>query len=95
MPVRFGLTRRRIAVALAVAVAADAIQILLGPLGWAFADEIIDVVAMGAVTASVGFHMLFLPTFVIEFVPVIDALPTWTASVIAFIALHRREIVRA
>ena len=27
----------------------------------------------------IGFHFLLLPTFVIELVPVLDDLPTWTA----------------
>src|SRR5690242_19973689 len=39
------LTRDRVPMAFAVAVAADALQLLLGPLGWAGADEIIDVAA--------------------------------------------------
>jgi hypothetical protein len=79
------------AAALAVAVAADGIALALGPFGWTFADEVIDVVAMTAETLILGFHVLFLPTFIIELVPVADTLPTWTACVIAVIALRRRE----
>ena len=40
------LTRGRMVLALAVAVVADGLQLLLGPLGWFVVDEIIDVVAM-------------------------------------------------
>ena len=84
------LTRWRVGLALAVALAADGLQILLGPLGWAFSDEIIDVLTMAATSLLVGFHVLFLPTFVLEFLPVSDMLPTWTGCVIAVVAVRRR-----
>jgi hypothetical protein len=76
--------------AIAVGVIADGLQLLLGPLGWVFADAAIDVVAMILVSWLIGFHWLFLPTVVLEAVPVIDAFPTWTACVIAVIAIRRR-----
>jgi len=66
------------------------LQLLLGPLGWAFADEIIDAVAMILTVWLLGFHILLLPTFVVELIPVVDELPTWTACVAAIIALRRR-----
>jgi hypothetical protein len=37
-----------------------------------------------------GFHILLLPTFVVELIPVADMLPTWTGCVIAVIALRKR-----
>jgi len=77
--------------ALAVAVIADGVQLLLGPLGWAFGDQLTDVVAMLLVSWLIGFHWLLLPTFVLELVPLIDEFPTWTACVIAVIILRRRE----
>ena len=40
------LTRNRVRLAFAIAVTVDALQFTLGPLGWAFADEILDVAAM-------------------------------------------------
>jgi len=85
------LTRARLVVALAVAVVADGLQLLLGPFGWVFGDQIIDVVAMVLTSWVIGFHWLLLPTFVMEFIPLVDALPTWTACVIAVIALRKRE----
>jgi len=85
------LTRKRIAVAFAVALVADAVQIGLGPLGWALPDEVIDVIAMVAATLTLGFHPLFLPTFVLEMFPVADMLPTWTACVAAVVFLRRRS----
>jgi hypothetical protein len=85
------LTRCRIVLALAAALVADGLQFLLGPLGWTFADQIIDVAAMLLAGRLIGFHWLLLPTFVLEFVPLADELPTWTACVIAVIALRKRE----
>ncbi len=76
---------------LAVAVVADGLQILLGPLGWAGLDQAIDLVAMLVTMRLIGFHLLLLPTFFIELIPVIEDLPTWTACVAAVIALRRRE----
>ncbi len=84
------LTRTRIVLALTVAVVADGSQLLLGPFGWAFVDEIIDIVAMLLTTVLIGFHWLLLPTFVVEFFPVTDMLPTWTGCAIAVIALRKR-----
>ena len=85
------LTRTRIVIALAVAVFADGLQLLLGPLGWAFADQAIDCMTMILVSWVIGFHILLLPTFVVELVPVLEDLPTWTACTAAVIALRKRE----
>lgn len=85
------LTRTRIILALAVAVTADGLQFFLGPLGWVLVDQAIDVVALLLTAWAVGFHLLLLPTFVVELFPVADMLPTWTACVIAVIALRKRE----
>jgi hypothetical protein len=88
---RVGLTRGRMAFALAVAVAADGAQLLLGPLGWLLVDEAIDVAAMLLTIWALGFHLLLLPTFVLKSIPVVDDLPTWTGCVIAVIALRKRK----
>src|SRR6185503_15311100 len=82
------LTRGRIALAMLVAVAADALQI---PLAVPPAPEIIDVIAMLLTVWLLGFHILLLPTFVIEFIPIAGMLPTWTACVGAVIVLRKRE----
>jgi hypothetical protein len=86
-----GLTRSRIRLAYAVAITVDALQFLLGPLGWAGADEILDLAAMILLWRLVGFHPLLLPTFVVEFLPVADLLPTWTGCVAFVLALRRRQ----
>ena len=85
------LTPRRVWPAFAVALAADGIQVLVGPVGWVFLDEIIDLAAMIALSLLLGFHPLFLPTFLVESIPVVDMLPTWTGSVAAVVAMRRRN----
>ena len=84
------LSTARIAAAVAVAVAADICSFAIGPFGITFADEIIDVAVMGIESWLLGFHWMFLPTFVIEVVPLVDALPTWTACVLAVVAIRKR-----
>ena len=85
------LTRLRTRLALAIAATADVLQLFLGPFGWVFADEIIDVVAMVLVSQLIGFHPLLLPTFVVEFVPIADMMPTWTACTAVVVALRKRQ----
>ena len=85
------LTRDRIRLAYGVAITADALQILLGPLGWAFADEIIDGIAMFLTWRVIGFHPLLLPTFLIEFLPLVDMLPTWTGCVALVVSLRKKQ----
>ena len=89
------LTPLRMALAMAVAVVADGLQLvfgfLLGPLDWAFVDPAIDCVAAVLVNWIIGFHILLLPTFIVKLVPVLEDLPTWTACTAAVIALRKRE----
>jgi hypothetical protein len=85
------LTRNRVWLAYAIAVTADVLQFVLGPLGWAFADEIIDVATMALTWRVLGFHPLLLPTFVLEFFPVADMLPAWTGCVAVVIVLRKRQ----
>ena len=85
------LTRTRVWLAFGVAVTTDVLQFALGPLGWAFADEILDVAAMLATWRLLGFHPLLLPTFVLEVVPVADLLAVWTGCVALVVALRRRQ----
>jgi hypothetical protein len=77
--------------AIVVAIAADGFQLLLGPLGWEFPNQIIDVIAMLLTSWLIGFHWLLLPTFALELIPLADDLPTWTACVIAVIVLRKRQ----
>ena len=85
------LTPRRVRLAYAVAVTTDVLQVALGPFGWAFADELLDVAATILVGRLIGFHPLLLPTFALEFLPVADMLPTWTGCVAIVVALRKRQ----
>jgi hypothetical protein len=92
---RPALSKQRIWVAFVVAVLTDAIQLGLGPLGWVFVDEGLDIIAMILISAALGFHMLLLPTFVIELIPGPDMLPTWTGCTAAVVMLRKRAQQKA
>lgn len=85
------LTRRRIWLAYTVAISTDLLQLALGPIGWVAADEILDVIAMAAISWAIGFHVVLLPTFALEFLPFADYLPTWTAAVWFLVGYRRRR----
>ena len=87
------LTPKRIVLAFAAALAADAAQLAMLPLGpiGLLPDEVVDVIAMALTCWLLGFHVLLLPTFVLELVPVLGLLPTWTGCVAAVVALRKRE----
>lgn len=79
------MTRRRVFAARAIAIAADFLQIVVFPLfsegGMSPADAALDVAVAGALSALVGWHWAFLPSFVAELVPFVDLVPTWTVAV--------------
>jgi hypothetical protein len=85
------LTPGRTWLAYTIAVTTDALQFLLGPVGWAGADEILDVAAAVLMLRVLGFHPLLLPTFLIELLPMADMLPTWTGCAALVIGLRRRQ----
>jgi len=85
------VTSSRMKAAYAVAIATDVLQFGLGPLGWAFTDEILDVIALIVTTRLLGFHPLLLPTFVLELVPIVDMLPTWTGCVALVVAMRKKQ----
>jgi hypothetical protein len=84
------LTRKRIWFAFAVAAITDAVQFSLGPVGWFFVDEGLDTVAMVLTAAALGFHVLLLPTFILEMIPGPDMLPTWTACTAAVVVRRKK-----
>ncbi|MGH9887503.1 MAG: hypothetical protein ACREBE_18380 [bacterium] len=85
------LTRSRVLTAYAVAAAVDILQLIGGPLGWVFVDQALDVAAAVLMWRLLGFHPLLLPTFIVEFLPVADLLPTWTGCVAVVVALRKRQ----
>lgn len=77
---------RRIWIARGIAAAADLLQIaafpyffegLLSPL-----NAILDVVVAGTLFFLVGWHIAFLPSFIIEQIPFADLAPTWSIAVL-------------
>ncbi|HEY3400643.1 MAG TPA: hypothetical protein VGK03_08430 [Geothrix sp.] len=77
------LSRTRIRVAWAIALAVDAIQVpadLSGPLGW-FLGAGLDLITMIIMWAMLGFHWAFLPSFVTEAIPYLNLAPLWTLAV--------------
>ena len=85
------VTRADVRLAYTIAVAVDIAQILLGPFGWAGLDEILDAAAMIAISRLLGFHPLLLPTFLLEFIPFTDMLPTWTGCVALVVRTRKRQ----
>ena len=80
------MTNRQIWAARGVALAADALQMILFPLFAGGVPEGADAaldVAVGAVLCWLcGFHLAFLPTFIGEALPTVDLFPTWTLAVL-------------
>jgi len=90
-PFRPGPSPRRVWAARLLALVADAIQIAFLPVfGAGFlspATDFIDVAMAVTLTALVGWHWAFLPTFLAEIVPGVGLIPTWTLA--AFIATRK------
>src|SRR5258706_10863473 len=82
-PARLAQGRRR--AALLIAIIADVIQWIAFPLfTWGAAslvNDALDVVVALIMFRLVGFHWAFLPTFIVELMPFVDLVPSWTAAV--------------
>lgn len=80
------MTERRIWIARALAVTADAVQILLAPLffegGVSVFDALLDVAMAVILTRLLGWHWAFLPAFFAELAPGVDLVPSWTLAVL-------------
>lgn len=75
----------RFRAAMALAIIADALQIVIFPLfiqgGASPADDVLDF-GVGAVLVSLlGWHWEFLPSFFAKLVPGVDLVPFWTMAV--------------
>jgi hypothetical protein len=77
--------------ALVIAILADVLQWCFGPFGFVGADQAIDILAMACTMWLLGFHPLLLPTALMEFMPVVDLLPTWTGCVLLVIARRKKQ----
>lgn len=76
---------RRLRIAWAVALLVDALQMGLGAgtlgLSTWLLDKPLDLLAMGVLWALLGWHWVFLPTFLTELLPWVDLAPTWSLAV--------------
>jgi hypothetical protein len=73
----------RVWLARGIAVAADAAQLALAaayPADYLLGD-IIDLPVAAALTLLVGWHLAFIPSFLIKLVPIADLAPTWTVAI--------------
>ena len=92
------LTRTRIILAFAVSVVADVLQFPISAasatglfaIPGEVADVMLDVVVMIITSALLGFHRALLPSFLLELVPGLDLLPTWTGCV-AYVVWRRKQ----
>jgi hypothetical protein len=78
------LTPNRARAAWIIAILTDAIQLGLIPITGTLStwiDKPLDVLAMIVLWRLLGWHMVLLPTFVVELVPYAELVPTWTLAV--------------
>jgi hypothetical protein len=77
--------RTRFRAAMVLAMAADALQILVFPLfgegALSPADDVLDIVVAAVLVHLLGWHWEFLPAFAAELVPGVDLVPVWTLVV--------------
>jgi hypothetical protein len=79
------ITPAQVRAARVVAAAADLLQIVLLPAFFpgtlSPAADVIDALVALVLLKLLGWHWAFLPTFVVELLPFVDLVPTWTAAV--------------
>jgi len=79
------MSSRRVWLARAIAGIADALQIAVFP--WFLEgflspfNDALDVIVMIALVWLLGWHIAFVPTFIVEQLPFADLAPTWTVAV--------------
>ncbi|MGB8262204.1 MAG: hypothetical protein WCE75_17735 [Terracidiphilus sp.] len=87
----------RLRSAMILAVLADALQLVVFPLfvegAMSPADDLLDVGMGVALTALLGWHWEFLPSFLTKLVPGADLFPCWTLAVGNVYRKARREVV--
>ena len=77
--------RARFRTAMVLAMAADALQIVLLPMfsegALSPADDVLDFAVGAVLVRLLGWHWEFLPSFFAELVPGVDLVPFWTLAV--------------
>ena len=85
----------RMRAAMALAVAADLLQMAVFPLfieGAASpADDLLDLGVAGVLSYLLGWHWEFAPSFVAKLVPGVDLVPLWTMAVANVYRKSKRE----
>jgi hypothetical protein len=80
------LSKKRVRVALALAMLADLAQLGLFPLFSQGAaspfNDVLDTVVAVVLFLMLGWHWALLPSIVLEMVPALNLVPTWTAAVL-------------
>lgn len=80
------ISPRRIWIARGIDAAADLLQIVAFPYFFegilSPVNAILDVVVAAALVLLVGWHIAFLPSFVVEQIPFADLAPTWSIAVL-------------
>jgi hypothetical protein len=78
--------RSTLVLAFAIAICADAIEMGLMPVfseGFASpADDFLDAVVCLILTLMLGWHFVFMPSFLFKLIPMVDLAPTWTIAVL-------------
>src|ERR1035438_3960753 len=81
----------RLRAAMIVAILADALQMVVFPLfvegAVSPADDILDLGVGAALTALLGWHWEFLPSFAAKLIPGVDLVPLWS---LAFANVYRK-----
>ena len=89
--------RLRFRTAMVLAIAADALQILVFPYfaegAFSPADDMLDVAVAAILFLLLGWHWEFLPAFAAELVPGVDLVPFWTLSVASVYRKWKQNIV--
>ena len=75
----------RLKAAMAIAILADLCQLIVFPVfiegGASPADDALDIGLAVTMTALLGWHWEFLPSFAAKLVPGVDLVPLWTLAV--------------
>jgi hypothetical protein len=79
-----------------LAIAADLLQLVIFPLvvegAPSPADDALDVGVAAILTALLGWHWEFLPSFLTKLVPGVDMVPCWTLAVAMVYRKHKRLV---
>jgi len=92
------ISTRRIWLARGIAMMADAVQIAFSAFFLeGFASPVnagLDVAVALTLTLLIGWHIAFIPTFIIEALPFADLAPTWTVAVL-FVTRRKKDLAHA